>query len=63
MMIAKPVQTVTVSAFYMDKYEVTKGFWDEVASWAAEHGYDIKPEDGAGKAGNHPVYTDLVFRR
>ena len=26
----RPVHTVTVSAFYMDKYEVTKALWDEV---------------------------------
>lgn len=52
----RPVHTVFVSAFYMDKYEVTKGFWDEVASWAARNGYDIKPEDGSGKGSGHPVY-------
>jgi sulfatase modifying factor 1 len=51
----RPVHTVFVSAFYMDKYEVTKGFWDEVANWAAANGYDIEAADGAGKAGNHPV--------
>jgi formylglycine-generating enzyme required for sulfatase activity len=53
----RPVHTVTVSAFYMDKFEVTKALWDEVATWAAANGYDIKPADGAGKAGNHPVYN------
>lgn len=53
---AWPVHTVTVSAFYMDKYEVSKAFWDEVANWAAANGYDIKPADGLGKAANHPVY-------
>ena len=52
----RPVHTVTVSAFYMDRYEVTKALWDEVASWAAANGYDIKPEDGSGKAKDHPVY-------
>lgn len=52
----RPVHTVAVSAFYMDKYAVTKGFWDEVASWAAANGYDIKAADGTGKAGNHPVW-------
>lgn len=51
----RPVHTVTVSAFYMDKYEVAKAFWDEVANWAAANGYDIKAEDGSGKAGSHPV--------
>lgn len=51
----RPVHTVFVSAFYMDKYEVTKALWDEVATWAAANGYDIKASDGSGKAGDHPV--------
>jgi len=52
-----PVHTVAVSAFTMDKYEVTKALWDEVASWAAAHGYDIGPADGDGKAPDHPVWN------
>ena len=51
-----PVHTVFVSAFYVDLHEVTKGLWDEVASWAAAHGYDIGPADGVGKAAAHPVW-------
>lgn len=50
-----PVHAVDVSAFHMDPYEVTKALWDEVASWAASNGYDIKPEDGQGHAPDHPV--------
>jgi formylglycine-generating enzyme required for sulfatase activity len=50
-----PVQTVGVSAFYMDTYEVTKGLWDEVATWAEAHGYDINAASGSGKASDHPV--------
>jgi formylglycine-generating enzyme required for sulfatase activity len=53
----RPVHTVTVSAFYMDKFELTKALWDEVASWAADHGYDIGPADGDGKGPDHPVYN------
>jgi formylglycine-generating enzyme required for sulfatase activity len=49
------IHTVTLSAYYIDKYEVTKGLWDDVANWAAEHGYDIKAADGTGKAPNYPV--------
>jgi formylglycine-generating enzyme required for sulfatase activity len=30
-----PVHTVTVSAFYMDQYKVTKRLWDEVYTYAA----------------------------
>jgi len=36
-----PVHTVAVSAFTMDRYEITKPLWDEVASWATANGYDI----------------------
>ncbi len=50
-----PVHTVYVGAFYMDKYEVTKAKWDEVATWASSHGYDITAAGGSGKAANHPV--------
>jgi formylglycine-generating enzyme required for sulfatase activity len=51
-----PVHTVMVSAFTMDTFEVTKGLWDEVATWAAGSGYDIGAKDGDGKAADHPVY-------
>lgn len=51
----RPVHTVSVSAFYMDQNDVTKALWDKVATWAQNHGYDIGPSDGAGKALNHPV--------
>lgn len=52
----RPVHAVTVSAFYMDQYEVTKALWDEVASWAVANGYDLNPENGSGKGPDHPVY-------
>lgn len=49
-----PPVTVTVSAFYMGKNEVTKALWDEVRTWAVANGYtDLAT--GAGKATNHPV--------
>ena len=51
-----PVHTVYVSAFYMDKTEVTWAKWQEVRTWAAAHGYDIGSV-GAGKADNHPVHS------
>jgi formylglycine-generating enzyme required for sulfatase activity len=51
-----PSVSVTVSAFYMGKNEVTKALWDEVRTWAAANGYtDLAT--GAGKAANHPVQT------
>jgi formylglycine-generating enzyme required for sulfatase activity len=49
-----PLHTVYVSAFYMDRYEVTKALWDEVYLWAISHGYSFN-NAGSGKAANHPV--------
>jgi formylglycine-generating enzyme required for sulfatase activity len=49
-----PPVTVTVSAFFMGKYEVTKALWDEVRTWGAANGYTDLAE-GGGKASNHPV--------
>ncbi len=51
-----PLHTVSVSAFYMDKYDVTKALWDEVYTWALGHGYGFD-NAGAGKAASHPVQT------
>ncbi|MDP6525917.1 MAG: formylglycine-generating enzyme family protein [Kiritimatiellia bacterium] len=45
-----------VADFYMDKYEVAKAKWDEVATWAKDKGYDIGPDSVMGKAPDHPVY-------
>ena len=51
-----PVHAVTVSAFYMDQYEVTKAKWDEVYAWAITNGYSFD-NTGAGKQNSHPVHT------
>lgn len=51
-----PVHDVYVSAFYMDKCEVTKQRWDEVYSWAVAHGYSFD-RAGSGSGTNHPVHT------
>jgi formylglycine-generating enzyme len=49
-----PPHTIYVSAFYMDKCEVTKALWDDVYNWALTNGYSF--EYGAeGKASNHPA--------
>ena len=51
-----PPVTVTVSAFYMGKSEVTKALWDDVRAWAIANGYtDLAT--GSGKAADHPVQT------
>ena len=42
-----PVHPVYVSAFFMEKFEVTKQLWDEVYGWANLNGYGFL---GAGSA-------------
>ncbi|MBU4459384.1 MAG: formylglycine-generating enzyme family protein, partial [Verrucomicrobia bacterium] len=44
------------SAFYIDKFEVTKAKWDSVYAWAVGNGYSFT-NAGAGKAATHPVTT------
>ena len=56
----RPAHTVYVSAFHMDRHEVTKALWDEVYQWAISHGYGFD-NPGAGKAANHPVHTVSWF--
>ncbi len=51
---AMPAHSVTVSAFYLDKYEVTKALWDEVYTWATAHGY-LFDNAGMGTAANYPL--------
>jgi formylglycine-generating enzyme required for sulfatase activity len=53
-----PQHTVYVSAFYMDRYEVSKALWDEVYEWATNRPANVRYsfEYGAqGKAANHPA--------
>lgn len=47
--------SLTVSAFYMDRTEITKAKWDTVYNWALQHGYQFD-NAGWGKASNHPVF-------
>jgi sulfatase modifying factor 1 len=55
-----PVHTVNVSAFYLDKYEVTKALWDEVRAWGLANGYTDLPIGGA-EAANRPVSSISWF--
>jgi formylglycine-generating enzyme required for sulfatase activity len=57
-----PQHTVYVSAFYMDRYEVTKALWDEVYHWATNRPAGVRysfdySNSGQGKANNHPAHT------
>ncbi len=52
----RPVHSVTLSAFYIERYPVTKAQWDRVRDWAVENGYDDLSE-GGGKGPDHPVHS------
>ena len=51
-----PTRTVTMSAFYMAKTEVTKADWDAVKAWGVTHGY-TNMSAGASRGANYPVDT------
>ena len=53
---ALPLHTNQISAFYMDKYEVTKVVWNDVYNWAISRGY-VFTYGADRKANNHPVYN------
>jgi formylglycine-generating enzyme required for sulfatase activity len=53
--VAGPVHTVTVSAFAMDKWEVSIEFWESVRAWGNTHGYDLVA--GSSYGTNHPVHN------
>lgn len=52
----RPVHDVSVAAFYMERYEVTRNLWDDVYLWAVTNGYSFD-HPGSGRAANHPVQT------
>ncbi|MDF1785782.1 MAG: SUMF1/EgtB/PvdO family nonheme iron enzyme [Verrucomicrobiales bacterium] len=54
--IATPVHTVTVSAFYLDQFEVTKALWDDVKIYADANVYTFS-NAGSGQGAFHPVHT------
>ncbi len=49
-----PLHTVYVSAFYMDRYEVTLALWDEVKAWNGGNEYSYE-NAVLGRAANYPV--------
>jgi sulfatase modifying factor 1 len=52
---AMPVHNVQVTAFFMDKYEVTKELWQSVQTWGNANGYSIG--GGSFKAAAHPAHS------
>ncbi|MCE9615515.1 MAG: SUMF1/EgtB/PvdO family nonheme iron enzyme [Lentisphaerae bacterium] len=52
----RPVHTVFVSEYFVDRYEVSKALWDAVRAWRGGNGFSYD-NSGAGKAANHPVMT------
>ena len=52
----RPAHTVSVSAFLIGKYEVSKALWDSVRTWGVANGYTDLPV-GGGKGARHPVHS------
>lgn len=50
-----PEHTVTVSAFAMDKWEVSIELWESVRAWGNAHGYDLVAGGSFGE--KHPVHS------
>ena len=48
-----PVHNVYVSAFFLDRFAVTKELWQSVQTWGQGHGYGISV--GSYAANGHPV--------
>jgi sulfatase modifying factor 1 len=57
--VGGPVHTVTVSAFAMDKWEVSIELWESVRAWGNAHGYDLVARGGFGA--KHPVHRVSWF--
>ena len=56
---ATPVHTVTVSAFAMDKWEVSIELWESVRAWGNAKGYDLVA--GGSYGTKHPVHSVSWF--
>ena len=57
-----PEHTVMVSAFAMDKWEVSIELWESVRAWGNTHGYDLVADtQGSSFGTKHPVHTVTWF--
>lgn len=54
--LAEPLHQVHLGAYEAERTHVTKAKWDEVRSWATNHGYSFDNR-GWGKGPDHPVRT------
>ena len=52
----QPLHNVNVSAFFVDRTEVSRELWISVYSWALAHGYNFD-NTGLYRASGHPVQT------
>jgi formylglycine-generating enzyme required for sulfatase activity len=50
---AKPVHSVHVDGFFMDKFEVARDLWTDVRTWANANGYSMG--GGSARAPGHPI--------
>ena len=51
-----PAHIVYTDAYFMDKYEVTKGLWYSVYDWATNNGFEFC-YGGDGRSENAPIYN------
>ena len=56
---ATPVHTVTVSAFAMDKWEVSIELWESVRAWGNPRGYELVA--GVSLGAKHPVHSYVLY--
>ncbi len=52
---------LTADSFHMDRTEVTKAQWDEIATWASSNGYDLTT-NVAGKEHDHPAHSVIWYQ-
>jgi len=55
---AERTRTVTVSAFYMEKFKVTKDLWKRVKTYAEANGYVFSGNTVTAFSGAHPVVVN-----